>query len=129
MPLNISALAPAIGNTRDLMSRFNSGPRVDVSAKLREFQNERSSQMPSTTPERTTSGASSSGSGESGAIIDTTDTERRNAVTTAKMNDMNNDPTLNNSVKVQMLHENLDLAVRSVTQNAQQVSNLLKTTG
>ena len=129
MPLNISALAPAIGNTRDLMSRFNSGPRVDVSAKLREFQNERSSQMPSTTPERTTSGASSSGSGESGAIIDTTDTERRNAVTTAQMNDMNNDPTLNNSAKVQLLHENLDLAVQSVANNEQRLLNLINRTG
>ena len=129
MALNISSLAPAIGNTRDLTSRFNSGPRVDVSAKLREFQNERSSQMPSTTPERITSGASSSGSGESGAIIDTTDTERRNAVTTAQMNDMNNDPTLNNSAKVQLLHENLDLAVQSVANNEQRLLNLINRTG
>ena len=129
MALNISSLAPAIGNTSDLMSRFNSGRQVNVSAKLRELQNDRSNQTPSSTAARLTSGTSSSGSGEAGAIIDTTDTERRNAVTTAQMNDMNNDPTLNNSAKVQLLHENLDLAVQSVANNEQRLLNLINRTG
>ncbi|GEM_PF-2404738 len=129
MALNISTLAPAIGNTSNLMSRFNTGTPVNVSAKLRELQNDTNSQMPNSAAERITSAARTSASGESGAIVDTTDAARQSALTTARMNDLNNDPTLNNSTKAQIMHENMGYALQSVANNEQRVRDLLKTTG